>query len=76
MEALFPLGRVLATPGALDAMAHASQTPDEFLRRHVASEWGELDAHEVAENLYGLKRGFRALSTYRTNAGETRWLNA
>ena len=74
MQALFPLGRVLATPGALDAMARASQTPDEFLRRHVAGEWGELDAHDVAENLFSLKHGFRLLSSYRTNAGTVVWV--
>ena len=74
MQALFPLGRVLATPGALDAIAHASQTPDEFLRRHVAGEWGELDAHDLAENLYGLKHGLRLLSRYRTNAGTVLWV--
>jgi len=74
MQALFPLGRVLATPGALDAMARASQTPDEFLRRHVAGDWGELDARDVAENLYGLKHGFRLLSRHRTNAGTVLWV--
>ena len=74
MEALFPLGQVLATPGALDAMTRANQTPDEFLRRHIASDWRELDAHDVAENLYSLKHGFRVLSSYRTNAGETLWV--
>jgi hypothetical protein len=74
MEALFPLGQIVATPGALDALFRASQMPDEFLRRHAAGDWGELDAHDLAENLYSLKHGFRVLSSYRTNAGETLWL--
>ena len=74
METLFPLGRVLATPGALDAMTRANQTADEFLRRHIAGDWGELDAHDLAENLYSLKHGFRILSSYRTNAGTVVWV--
>ena len=74
METLFPLGRVLATPGALDAMIRANQTPDEFLRRHIAGDWGELDAHDLAENLYSLKHGFRILSSYRTKAGTVVWV--
>ena len=74
MEALFPLGRVLATPGALDAMTRANQTPDEFLRRHIAGDWGELDAHDLAENLYSLRHGFRILSSYRTTAGTVVWV--
>jgi len=74
MQALFPLGRTLATPGALNAIASANQTPDEFLRRHVAGDWGELDAHDMAENLNSLKHGFRVLSSYRTNAGTVVWV--
>ena len=74
MEALFPLGQIVATPGALDALTRAEQTPTEFLCRHAEGDWGQLDAHDVAENLYGLKHGFRVLSSYRTNAGDTFWL--
>jgi hypothetical protein len=74
MEALFPLGQIVATPGALTALTRADQTPLEFLCRHAAGDWGQLDAHDVAENLYSLKHGFRVLSSYRTNAGETLWL--
>ena len=74
MEALFPLGQIVATPGALDALTRAEQTATEFLCRHAAGDWGQLDAHDVAENLYGLKHGFRVLSSYRTNAGDTLWL--
>ena len=74
MEPLFPLGHIVATPGALDALTRAEQTPGEFLCRHAAGDWGQLDAHDVAENLYGLKHGFRVLSSYRTNAGDTLWL--
>ena len=74
MEALFPLGQIVATPGALDALSRAGQMPDEFLRRHAAGDWKELDDHDMAENLYSLKHGFRVLSSYRTNAGETLWL--
>jgi hypothetical protein len=33
-----------------------------------------LMPNDVAENLYSLKHGFRVLSSYRTNAGETLWL--
>ena len=31
--ARFPTGRTLVTPGALDALDEAGQTPAEFLRR-------------------------------------------
>jgi len=44
MEALFPLGQIVVTPGALDALSRAGQTPDEFLRRHATGDWKELNA--------------------------------
>jgi hypothetical protein len=38
MEALFPLGQIVATPGALDALTRAVLTPAEFLCRHAAGD--------------------------------------
>ena len=69
--ALFPLGQIVATPGALAALAKAGQTPLDFLTRHVCGDWGELDTHDRKENELGLKRGFRLLSSYRTSSGDT-----
>lgn len=69
--ALFPLGQIVATPGALVALAKAGQTPLDFLTRHVCGDWGELDTHDRKENELGLKRGFRLLSSYRTSSGDT-----
>jgi len=74
MQALFPLGQIVATPGALETLARANQTPNEFLLRHVSGDWGELDAHDLAENMYILKHGFRVMSSYRTKSGDTLWL--
>ena len=73
-EPLFPLGRIVATPGALDALARANQSPQEFLNRHVTGDWGELGEEDKAENNYSLKHGFRILSSYKTTAGEKLWL--
>jgi hypothetical protein len=70
--ALFPLGQIVATPGALAALAKAGQTPLDFLTRHVCGDWGELDTHDRKENELGLKRGFRLLSSYRTSSGDTK----
>jgi len=38
MEALFPLGQIVATPGALDALTRSNQTPGEFLSRRAAGD--------------------------------------
>jgi len=61
---LFPLGQVLATPGALEALGKAEQSPDEFLARHHAGDWGDLCEEDIAENEYSLKHGLRLFSAY------------
>jgi hypothetical protein len=70
--ALFPLGQIVATPGALAALAKAGQTTLEFLERHVCGDWGELDEADRKENQLSLKCGFRLLSSYRTSAVDTK----
>ncbi len=71
---LFPLGQVVATPGALAALEKAGQAPQEFLWRHVCGDWGDLCEEDRKENQFSLERGFRLLSNYRTEAGEVVWL--
>ena len=70
----FPLGRVLATPGALEAIGRAGQQPQEFLDRHAQGDWGEVDSHDAAENELSLQRGFRLLSSYTTRSGDKLWI--
>ena len=69
---LFSLGQVVATPGALAALEKAGQGPQEFLSRHVRGDWGELCEEDRRENQHSLERGFRLLSSYRTNTGDTK----
>ncbi len=70
MFPLFPLGQIVATPGALAALERAKQTPTRFLARHAIGDWGELEPTDVAENKYSVVHGFRLLSSYQTDAGE------
>jgi len=71
---LFPLGRVVATPGALHALERAEQTPEEFLNRHDRGDWGQMTEAEKYKNDYSVQYGFRILSTYTTNAGDRIWV--
>jgi len=74
MLPLFPLGRIVATPGALAALERAQQSPTCFLARHASGDWGELEPTDVAENQYSIAHGFRLLSNYQTNAGDKLWI--
>jgi len=74
MLPLFPLGQIVATPGALAALERAQQAPTCFLARHACGDWGELEPTDVAENQYSIAHGLRLLSSYQTNAGEKLWI--
>ena len=72
--ALFPLGRVVATPGALRALQKAEQGPGEFIERHVNGDWGEVDGHDKQENDFSVHHELRILSAYTTSAGDQIWV--
>jgi hypothetical protein len=67
-QPLFSLGQLVATPGALAALEKAGQGSMEFLSRHVQGDWGDLCEEDRRENQFSLDRGFRLLSSYRTDA--------
>ena len=70
----FPLGRVLATPGAMAALAASNQSPREFLRRHAVGDWGEPSEADAEANEESLVQGDRLLSSYRTRLGARIWI--
>jgi len=74
MFPLFPLGQIVAAPGALAALERTKQPPICFLARHAIGDWGELDPSDVAENEYSVTHGFRLPSSYQTDAGERLWI--
>ena len=71
---LFALGRVVATPGALSALQAAGQSHLPFISRHVSGDWGNLDAHDCAENVTAVYSGQRILSAYVTAKGTRLWI--
>jgi len=70
----FPLGQVVATPGALAALEGSGQTALEFITRHASGDWGELDEHDRRENERSLKEGCRILSAYRLSSNVKIWI--
>ena len=69
MTAPLPLGRVLATPGALDLISEAGERPFDCLARHAAGDWGDLCAFDRRQNEVALREGYRVFSSYGTPAG-------
>jgi hypothetical protein len=71
---LFHLGQVVATPGAVEALTEAGQTPWEFLARHVQGDWGDVSEGDRQANDEALKDGSRLLSAYQTKTGTRLWV--
>ena len=73
-QARFPLGRIVATKGALAALELAGQSPGGFIKRHVTGDWGELDDHDRRENELSVEQGLRILSSYTLFTGVKLWI--
>ncbi len=74
LAAKFPLGRLAATPGALEAMEASGQTAEFFLARHASGDYGEVNDEDRQLNDEALIHGDRILSAYRTLKGVKLWV--
>ena len=67
----FPLGQLLATRGAIEALAF-----DEIIRalnRHVWADWGDVPEEDRRANDDAMNGGGRLLSAYRSKGGTKFW---
>ena len=62
---LFPLGKLVATPGAVEFLKQHELSPFDFISRHWQGDWGDLDTEDIKANQYALRHGLRLLSSYR-----------
>lgn len=60
----FPLGRIVATPGALLALSQTGLSIWKFLDQHARGDWGELEEFDLRQNENALEAGGRLLSRY------------
>ena len=61
---LFLLGRVVATPGAIQLLVDASADAAQLLGRHACGDWGEVPLEDARENELSVRKGLRILSSY------------
>ena len=73
MTAPLPLGRVVATPGALNLLRKSGGHPFDLLARHATGDWGELCAYDRRQNEIALRDGYRVLSSYEIPTGRV-WI--
>ncbi len=68
----FSLGRLCATPGALEALTTFDiQTA---LSRHLQGDWGEMDREDIEANNHALQNGSRLISAYNGAGGARFWI--
>jgi hypothetical protein len=60
----FPLGQILATPGALEALGRNNTTGLGYLQRHASGDWGVLCEEDKQANQEALQSGSRIMSAY------------
>jgi hypothetical protein len=70
----FPLGQILATPGALVALDAHDIPPLSLLSRHAAGDWGAISGDDRGLNEQALVTGARLLSVYKIAEDVTVWI--
>ena len=61
---LFSLGRIFATPGALQVLTAMRLSPLRLLARHARGDWEDLDEHDREQNKLAVLTGQRVFSAY------------
>ncbi len=65
VKPLFALGKIFATPGAIEAMNGLAIHPISLLCHHQCGDWGDLDQDDKEANDSALNTGSRILSAYQ-----------
>lgn len=72
MTQRFSLGRILATPGVLEAIPQREIIT--ALTRHTQGDWGTLDPEDWQANNQAVSHGGRVLSAYSSTEGRKFWI--
>jgi hypothetical protein len=74
MNKRFDIGRMVATPGALEALQEAGQNAMEFITKHQQGNWGDMKEEDKRENEFSVDKELRTFSAYRTSNGIKVWV--
>ena len=69
----FPLGRIVSTPGALEACA--PEYLAQCLTRHAGGDWGLVGKEDAASNDRALKEGGASISNRQISKSNTKLTN-
>ena len=72
--ALFPLGQIVATPGALAVLDQYAINAMDLIKRHQSGDWGNVPPCDAEENLRSVENGWRILSSYALSENQNLWI--
>lgn len=61
---MFPLGQLLVTPGAMEALSQMNISAESIFQRHVLGDWGDISHEDKQQNDLAVEMGGRILSGY------------
>jgi hypothetical protein len=71
---LFRSGKIVSTPGALEALEMNHYRIFTLLLRHLTGDWGDIPAEDAEANKEALANGWRILSSYPQPSGARIWI--
>jgi len=71
---LFPLGDLVATPGALSVLEKNGVVPMRLISRHMKGDWGDVPPDDAVANTNALRIRARLLSSYTLPDGARIWI--
>lgn len=69
----FPLGRVVATPAALQLLGEHPEAASCILDRHASGDGGDVPPEDARENELSVDQGYRIVSNYPVGEGRV-WI--
>lgn len=69
---LFPLGQIVATPGALDLLERTGFNASALLHRHQHGDWGTVCTEDAQSNVQAVPLRARILSAYELGSRRER----
>lgn len=64
LPALFPIGRAVITPAALQLLEAGNTDPRDLIARHVRGDWSEMSEDDQEANRHAIADGDRVFSAY------------
>lgn len=74
MNVKFPLGKIVATPGAIELLDKNGLNGSSILSRHLQGDWGDICEEDAEQNNVSVDGKQRLLSSYDLPEDKKVWI--